>query len=215
MILFMISMVIFWETPPYIASLEQNEDQRATSFTKEEKKRKVVLVIANKRSGSSFVGEMFMRNPSAYYLFEPLFPYTRECTLLQKERIDTLAKFSQCDFNDIGQEYGKVFNVTHMDDRYAQCMKHNVCFLDRNQLLKKAYMKTTNNTNTAKLDGRVLSNLCMSSNITVFKLIRTCNIGSLMDLLHRLPEIEFKIIHLVRDPRAIMSSNMQVYFIYG
>ncbi|XP_028408511.1 uncharacterized protein LOC114531067 [Dendronephthya gigantea] len=33
-----------------------------------------VIILAYRRSGSSFVGEMFNRNPRVFYLFEPIYP---------------------------------------------------------------------------------------------------------------------------------------------
>lgn len=188
------------------------------NHTQNSKTRKVILLVTNKRSGSSFVGEMFMRNPKAYYLFEPLFPYTRECHLLQKERIETLEKFSRCQFDDVRQEYAKVFNWTHKEDTYAKCKRFNVCFLHRNPTLIAAYNQNVPKTKqlvsldfAKAFDGTVLSKLCSSSDFTVFKVLRTCQMSSFIHLIKgELPGYTFKIIHLLRDPRAIISSRMQI-----
>jgi len=62
--------------------------------------RKQVLIVTEYRSGSSFIGEIFNRNPDIFYLFEPLLLTTiygkqkqRTHTLLQtKLLVDYFAK---------------------------------------------------------------------------------------------------------------------------
>jgi len=184
-------------------------------YHQEEKPRKVVLIVTNKRSGSSFVGEMFMRNPKAYYLFEPLFPFTRECDRFQRERIETLEKFSQCQFDDVAQEYGRIFNMTQKEDTYAHCQATNVCFLHRNPTLQGIYRQYAARKHKypfrKKLEGEILSEMCRDAEFTVFKVLRSCRISSFVHLIKEgLPGYQFKIIHLLRDPRAIMSSRMQI-----
>merc|ERR1711884_899389 len=62
-----------------------------------------------------------------------------------------------------------------------------------------------------KFDGRILSDLCSSADFTVFKVLRTCQMSSFIHLIKEgLPGYSFKIIHLLRDPRAIISSRMQI-----
>ncbi len=48
--------------------------EHSNSETKPNPSPSKVIIIAYRRSGSSFIGEMFNRNPRVFYLFEPIHP---------------------------------------------------------------------------------------------------------------------------------------------
>ena len=39
-----------------------------------------VVLLTYYRSGSSFLGQLFNQHPDVFYHFEPLFPYSRDCS---------------------------------------------------------------------------------------------------------------------------------------
>lgn len=67
----------------------------------------VVLLMAYYRSGSSFTGELFNRNPDVFYLYEPLYTFTPRCETLYEERLDMLSEISRCDFRKVSQRMRK------------------------------------------------------------------------------------------------------------
>ena len=66
--------------------------------------RKQILIVTEYRSGSSFIGEIFNRNPNIFYLFEPLIMTTiynknkKRLDIVQKPKQNKLLKefFQSC-----------------------------------------------------------------------------------------------------------------------
>uniref|UniRef100_H2ZM12 Sulfotransferase n=1 Tax=Ciona savignyi TaxID=51511 RepID=H2ZM12_CIOSA len=179
--------------------------------------RKVVIVFTSKRSGSSFLGEMFNQNPNAFYLFEPLFPFTRTCTVLRSERVDALRQFTQCKFDNITQVYENAFKVTNYTDEYAQCLNNTICFEERHSPLLKKHKTICRNLHAGKcslpMQPKLISELCLQSKLVVYKILRVCDLETLSSLFkssRKKNDIDMKLIHLVRDPRAILSSRINV-----
>ena len=44
------------------------------------KQTKATVLLTYYRSGSSFLGQLFNQHPDVFYHFEPLFPFTRDCS---------------------------------------------------------------------------------------------------------------------------------------
>ena len=44
------------------------------------KQTKGTVLLTYYRSGSSFLGQLFNQHPDVFYHFEPLFPYSRDCS---------------------------------------------------------------------------------------------------------------------------------------
>ena len=186
------------------------------------KKQKLVLLFSNKRSGSSFVGQFFDKNPNTFYLFEPLFPFTRNCDVLVQKRVEVLKQMLNCQFQGIQSEYEKAFKITRHSDQFAKCIENNLCFSERNQQLLERYNKTCqqNHKNYLKKQGckpfhdsEVLSKICRNSSVVAFKILRICDISTLDALINDnaiRSNADLKIIHLVRDPRAIIASRLVV-----
>ena len=166
--------------------------------------------MAYRRSGSSFIGEMFNRNPSVFYLFEPIHPV---------EKIAGKGK------------YPLLFDtmVSHVLDVVYTCSfnKHPflVDFLSKSAFrLKSEALKSglcgidaipQNMTRECKpLNQTILKGLCNSRDHIVVKSIRTTTkkisehfSGFQTDS----KSYKLKLIHLVRDPRAIISSRLHMF----
>lgn len=94
-------------------------DQYITSISDSsiyDRKGTVVIIMAYYRSGSSFFGELFNRNPDVFYLFEPLLPYTPNCGRLYKERLELLYNISKCDFRFVPDAYKLAHSITGYRD---------------------------------------------------------------------------------------------------
>lgn len=156
------------------------------------KKPKAVIIVSNKRSGSSFVGEFFNRHPDAYYTFEPLHTvsdFARKNRLSNKDFLRTSLSVINgsfyCDFHnkDIARFASEKFCVSNLK-------------LFKKQLCRHGY--TESPPSAAKI--AVWEQECRKYKMVVIKLIRINNLEDLKPLLSEI-DLEWRIIYLVRDPR--------------
>ena len=185
--------------------------------------KKLIILFTNKRSGSSFAGELLNQISNSFYLFEPLFPFTRECDILKMERVEALQTLLQCQFENITEIYKSTFRLTNHTDAFAKCIQNSICFIDRHKSILNRYeglCKKRPPTQRRKcqgypLDFELVSQICSFSRVIAFKILRICDISTLQGLVKSLenqPNVQLKIIHLIRDPRAILSSRLLVIF---
>lgn len=182
------------------------------------KKQKLVILYSNQRSGSSFMGELFNRNLQAFYVFEPLFPYTPHCEFLNSERIEALERMLDCDFSQNENFFRAALRITNTSTG-IQCVQNNVCFVTRSQSLRRLsrQMCLTENKFPTKpchpvLNHLSISKLCIASDVVAFKVLRVCSLRDIDELYKRLSNQgkELYVVHLVRDPRAIISSKLKL-----
>lgn len=197
-----------------------------------------VLIMTNPRSGSTYLGQFFNQNPDAYYLFEPLFPYTTHCSVLGAERIEYLSKMFQCDFSSQLADYRHAFNITKFTDKYSMCLSKNLCFPSRHQAILNRYAEecifesipssarvhlnqTSENKKVVRFSPKspkcgyplnltMIGKVCQKSDLVATKVIRLCTIESVEPLYWNLTlsGYDVLVIHLVRDPRAVLSSHL-------
>nr|XP_002130975.1 carbohydrate sulfotransferase 3-like [Ciona intestinalis] len=200
--------VVFTKVPSMVKN-QTPYGKRVSSYSRQ----KVVILFTTKRSGSTFLGEVFNQNPEAFYLFEPLFPFTRTCDLLREERINALRQFTECNFKNISEIYKNAFTVLEHTDKYAQCLKNNICFEERHLPLLARYESACQQSNYSNcqlpLKPTIISAICSKSKLVVYKILRVCELQNLAHLI-KTEDLDIRIVHLVRDPRAILSSRMKL-----
>ncbi|CAB3984268.1 carbohydrate sulfotransferase 1 [Paramuricea clavata] len=163
-----------------------------------------VIIVAYHRSGSSFLGEMFNRNTDAFYLFEPI--HTIDSFLDARRRFpilyDTLIRnlldtIFRCDFakhplfvntltSSAFRPKSQALTSDGLCDPRADSNKMHLC---------------------RRINATLLTKLCSSRAHTVVKTIRMAHWGNL-DFLTDSLRTSFKVIHLVRDPRGIITSRV-------
>lgn len=185
------------------AALDGRAVQRQT------KRRRVIVLLGYHRSGSSFTGDILNLHPDVFYLYEPL---RRVFSLLQHENrdfsiggaldrhaVNFLRKMLHCAFDEMP--------LWWLEDSYDK----STCHLCRSRVITD-FLGCTNLSLTLKKDkcnfvrlaAADLSRMCKSKTVAV-KIIRSTLPGALASLMDD-PSLDVKVIHLVRDPRGIVSS---------
>ncbi|XP_050407755.2 carbohydrate sulfotransferase 1 isoform X1 [Patella vulgata] len=163
-----------------------------------------VMILTYMRSGSSFTGDVLQRHPHAFYVFEPLISIyhdryilylngtRRNLTMetdLRKEALTQLLAWYTCD----------LYQLDVKALRYL--------FLDFGRQTSNYYHCIGREKSLAKIK-KCLPDLireCKNSNVRIIKTIRM-TMNSAKPLLENYPN--FKIIHLIRDPRGIFNSRI-------
>ncbi|XP_077997823.1 carbohydrate sulfotransferase 1-like [Glandiceps talaboti] len=166
--------------------------------------RKSVLIVAGKRTGSSFFGEFFNRNHDVFYYFEPLEIFTRlvltgqlSPDLFDAYATDTLLRILQCDFTGIVAQW------KFLRKHGCTCSKA----IASTELCRKEYENSQNWTIPSSLQREILEYECHQHNIVAVKTIRIYDLN-LLRFIAMNHNIDLKIIQLVRDPRAVYHSRV-------
>nr|XP_054752068.1 carbohydrate sulfotransferase 1-like [Lytechinus pictus] len=162
-----------------------------------------VVILTSKRSGSSFLGELFNANPYVFYVYEPLYVpmedvYTHNLAGDWFTRIadDVWNHTLRCNFST---KYPPDHSWLKRGDASFDSCKSNAA-IKRSSLLCPVLRIPLQKI------GPVVSGLCHDRPYTVLKTIRVQSILELKKFIED-PGLNIKILHLVRDPRAVMSSR--------
>ena len=170
------------------------------------KPRLNVIILTHMRSGSSFTGNMFNFHPDVFYLFEPL----NELRMVTYGDPD-LGEWPPLD--EKGNEAYRTDFSNLLKDIFT-------CNFTRKNTMKSIFPDWLKESKSGKLAwkrnetiaGETVAELCKSRNITVIKIMQTrlpreIGIRELQRVCSYEPtRFECLIIHLVRDPRAVLTS---------
>lgn len=171
-----------------------------------------VLLLSSWRSGSSFLGQVFSQHPSVFYLMEPGW---HVWTQLPKVNIrilriavrDLFRSIFQCDFSGIEAflpEDHNVSNVFMWSHSRALCSPPACSLTPHGELSNQPKC-------LSKCHARGLhraKDACATYSHVVLKSVRFFELESLYPLLQD-PNLNLRIVHLVRDPRAVARSREQ------
>ncbi|XP_030639120.1 carbohydrate sulfotransferase 6 [Chanos chanos] len=171
-----------------------------------------VLLLSSWRSGSSFLGQVFSQHPSVFYLMEPAWHvwtslWRSGARGLRMAVRDMVRSIFQCDMSVMDSYMPPQRNVSNIfmwSHSRALCSPPACLLAPRDQISKESECKE-------RCDQRGLEmaeEACRTYSHVVVKEVRFFELESLYPLL-RDPNLNLRIIHLVRDPRAVANSREQ------
>ncbi|XP_059901481.1 carbohydrate sulfotransferase 2 isoform X1 [Gadus macrocephalus] len=180
------------------------------------KKRQLVYVLTTWRSGSSFFGELFNQNPHVFFLYEPMWHiwqklYPGDAVSLQGAARDMLSSLYRCDLS-VFQLYnspgGKNFTSLGL---FGATLNKVVCSYPLCSAYRKEAVGMVDDKLCKKCPPqslRLLEEECLKYGTVVIKGVRILDVNVLAPLMED-PSLDLKVIHLVRDPRAVANSRIK------
>ena len=167
--------------------------------------RKNLIIISPGRGGSSFLGSFFNKNLHVMYSFEPFFAITRKIFHVDLVKGEKEPKNYKQAFLRVIHGFLKC-NFTNFSKTIISALLR-----DRWHLL---HSKALSNTNLARFSRILLTSTCENHNYTVIKILsaRVPNktIETLRGLFQEQSHYDVKVVHLVRDPRAVVNSRVNL-----
>nr|XP_002128541.1 carbohydrate sulfotransferase 1 isoform X1 [Ciona intestinalis] len=170
-----------------------------------------VIIFTSMRSGSSFLGELFNQHSQVFYMFEPLHAFG-SYKEQRENRFRALHDISRCNFTNLPNMYKQAVEGGYAPDQSSRCVEDNFCFKFKSLFLSRDTDLCQSPWKGCKVpfDPQILSQVCQRSLFPVSKVIAEPFLESLEPILED-SRVELRVIHLVRDPRAVMSSRKDVF----
>ncbi|XP_062856999.1 carbohydrate sulfotransferase 6 [Trichomycterus rosablanca] len=171
-----------------------------------------VLLLSSWRSGSSFLGQVFNQHPSVFYLMEPAWhvwtwlrrPSARSLRMAVR---DLMHRVFHCDLGVMDSYMPPHYNTSHlfMWSRSQALCSAPLCPLSQG---RQATWNKDCETRCSSISMNLAGKVCRTYSHVVLKEVRFFELESLYPLLQD-PTLDLRILHLVRDPRAVYRSRMK------
>ncbi|KAL9981049.1 hypothetical protein ACROYT_G009705 [Oculina patagonica] len=172
------------------------------------KKRKVLLIVAHGRSGSTFLADIFNKHPEVFYVFEPLHGVQRlpiHGRDYDKFAMNFLLHIFQCDFS-VGNATRHIGRFYRVNSRVLSSPPF--CKYEQADPRWKKEL-------CSPVEQQDLEHSCEVHDTIVYKLLLERIPGQSIEKLFEVCEvagIECKVIHLVRDVRPLVISSRKMSF---
>ncbi|XP_073453982.1 carbohydrate sulfotransferase 6-like [Aquarana catesbeiana] len=170
-----------------------------------------LLVVSSWRSGSSFIGQIFNHHNDVFYLFEPGHPVwmkfqNESSELLHFPLRDLLRSLFTCDVSPLYQYLPKggkiVSELSFFAETQALCTPPACsAFMPTEGYDRLKCQLCCMNTSLDQM-----GETCKTYSHVVMKTVRILDLSILLPLF-RDPALDLRILHLVRDPRAVAFSR--------
>ncbi|XP_030060547.1 carbohydrate sulfotransferase 5 [Microcaecilia unicolor] len=171
-----------------------------------------ILILSSWRSGSSFVGQLFSQHPDVFYLMEPAWHvwvtmYQSSAKVLQMAVRDLIRSVFLCDISVFDAYLPGNRNIS---DLFQWAVSRALCavpaceFFQRTDIISEMTCKAL----CGKYPFGNVEQACKTYSHIVLKEVRLFDLTALYSLLTD-PSMNLKILHLVRDPRAVVKSREQ------
>ncbi|KAG6940809.1 carbohydrate sulfotransferase 4 [Chelydra serpentina] len=187
---------------------------RSNCSPQEEKPAQVhILILSSWRSGSSFTGQLFSQHPEVFYLMEPAWHvwtamYQNRAKTLQMAARDLIRSVFLCDMSVFDAYMSTQRNKSDLfqwETSRALCSPPACDLFQRNHIISKTACKTL----CSRYPFSKVEEACKTYSHTVLKEVRFFDLTALYPLFTD-PFLNLKIIHLVRDPRAVFHSREKI-----
>ncbi|XP_056381812.1 carbohydrate sulfotransferase 5-like isoform X3 [Hyla sarda] len=187
--------------------------RQSIHFSDTDGKEKVhLLILSSWRSGSSFVGQIFSQHPDVFYMMEPAWHvwvtmFRNSAKVLHMAVRDLVRSAFLCDMSVFDAYMPKERNVSSLFQwpvSRALCTVPACKFFPRDEITNEMSCKTL----CGKYPFHNIEQACTTYSHVVIKEVRFFDLKVLYPLLND-PSLNLKILHLVRDPRAVAKSREQ------